>query len=155
MNPIPLEPDKVYTESIGQISINGEVIGPELTYNNSSSDPSILKYRYQHIAKIDAEITYKNKYILGSSVRYNDFMKNIDKVFTDEWLNQELIPGINEAREKFKNGDVVFDLRLGYQMDKNSKLSLIVNNLFNREYMSRPADMQPQRTIAVQLSLKI
>ena len=155
MNPIPLEPDKVYTESIGQISINGEVIGPELTYNNSSSDPSILKYRYQHIAKIDAEITYKNKYILGSSVRYNDFMKNIDKVFTDEWLNQELIPGINEAREKFKNGDIVFDLRLGYQMDKNSKLSLIVNNLFNREYMSRPADMQIQRTIAVQLSLKI
>ncbi len=155
MNPIPLEPDKVYTESIGQISINGEVIGPELTYNNSSSDPSILKYRYQHIAKIDAEITYKNKYILGSSVRYNDFMKNIDKVFTDEWLNQELIPGINEAREKFKNGDIVFDLRIGYQVDKNSKLSLIVNNLFNREYMSRPADMQPQRTIAVQLSLKI
>ena len=107
------------------------------------------------VSWVHAEITYKNKYILGSSVRYNDFMKNIDKVFTDEWLNQELIPGINEAREKFKNGDIVFDLRLGYQMDKNSKLSLIVNNLFNREYMSRPADMQPQRTIAVQLSLKI
>ena len=91
MNPIPLEPDKVYTESIGQVSINGELIGPELTYNNSSSDPSILKYRYQHIAKIDAEMTYLNKYILGTSIRYNDFMKNIDKVFTDEWLNQELI----------------------------------------------------------------
>ena len=27
MNPIPLEPDKVYTESIGQVSINGELIG--------------------------------------------------------------------------------------------------------------------------------
>ena len=72
MNPIALEPDKVYTESIGQISINGEVIGPELTYNNSSSDPSILKYRYQHIAKIDAELTYSDKYIVGSSVRFND-----------------------------------------------------------------------------------
>ena len=53
------------------------------------------------------------------------------------------------------NGDIIFDLRLGYQMDRNSKLSLIINNLFNREYMSRPADMQPQRTIALQLSLKI
>ena len=155
MNPIALEPDKVYTESIGQVSINGEVIGPELTYNNSSSDPSILKYRYQHIAKIDAELTYSDKYIVGSSIRYNDFMKNIDKIFTDEWLNQELIPGINEARDKFKNGDIIFDLRLGYHMDKNSKLSLIINNLFNREYMSRPADMQPQRTIALQLSLKV
>ena len=155
MNPIALNPDEVYTESIGEISINGEIIGPELTYNNSSSDPSILKYRYQHIAKIDAEITYFDNYILGGSVRYNSFMKNIDKVFTDEWLNQELIPGINEAREKFKNGDVIFDIRLGYNVDKNSKLSLMVNNVFNREYMSRPADMQPQRTIALQLSIKI
>ena len=155
MNPVALNPDEVYTESIGQISINGEIIGPELTYNNSSSDPSVLKYRYQHIAKVDAELTYLNKYIFGSSIRYNDFMKNIDKVFTDEWLNQELIPGINAAREKFKNGDMIFDVRIGYHMDKNSKLSLIVNNLFNREYMSRPADMQPQRTIALQLSMKI
>ena len=155
MNPIALNPDEVYTESIGEISINGEVIGPELTYNNSSSDPSILKYRYQHIAKIDAEITYFDDYILGGSVRYNSFMKNIDKVFTDEWLNQELIPGINEAREQFKNGDIIFDVRLGYNVDRNSKLSLIVNNVFNREYMSRPADMQPQRTIALQLSIKI
>ena len=65
------------------------------------------------------------------------------------------IPGLNDSRENTKDGDLIFDLRLGYQMDKNSKLSLIINNLFNREYMSRPADMQPQRTIAVQLSLKI
>ena len=82
-------------------------------------------------------------------------MRNIDKIFTDEWLNQELIPGINDARDKFKNGDLIFDLRVGRNINPNSKLSLIVNNLFNREYMSRPADMKPQRTIAMQLSLKI
>ena len=155
MNPISLEPDKVYTESIQSVFINGEEIGPELTYTNSSSDPSILKYRYQHIAKVDADLTYLKKYIIGSSIRYNDFMRNIDKIFTDEWLNEDLIPGINEAREKFKNGDIIFDLRIGYHIDNNSKLSLIINNLFNREYMSRPADMQPQRTIALQLGLKI
>ena len=155
MNPIVMNPDEVYTESIGQVLINGELIGPELTYSNSSSDPSILKYRYQHIAKIDAEFIINEDYILGTSVRYNDFMRNIDKVFTDEWLNQELIPGINEAREKFSNGDLIFDIRAGYNLNEDAKLSLIVNNIFNREYMSRPADMRPQRTIALQLSLKI
>tara|TARA_B100000795_G_scaffold113714_1_gene84308 strand:- start:13074 stop:15464 length:2391 start_codon:yes stop_codon:yes gene_type:complete len=154
MNPIALEPDLIYTQSIGPLVINGETIGPDLTYNNSSSDPSILKYRYQHIAKIDAEFIFQ-EYILGTSLRYNDFMKNIDKIFTDEWVNDQLIPGINEAREEFKNGDFIVDIRAGYNIDKNSKLSIIVNNLFNREYMSRPADMQPQRTIACQLSLKI
>ncbi len=154
MIPISLYPDEVYTESIGDIYINGELIGSELTYTNSSSDPSILKYRYQHIAKIDAELLFKD-YIIGTSVRYNDFMRNIDKIFTDEWLNEELIPGINDAREKFKNGDLIFDIRLGYNLDKNSKISLIINNLFNREYMSRPADMKPPRTMALQLSVKI
>ena len=154
MNPVALEPDKVYTESIGQLVINGETIGPELTYNNSSSDPSILKYRYQHIAKIDIEFLYQD-FLFGTSLRYNDFMRNIDKIFTDEWINQELIPGINEAREKYRNGDFIIDLRFGYNIDKNSKVSLIINNLLNEEYMSRPADMRPQRTIACQLSFKI
>ena len=154
MNPVALEPDKVYTESIGQLVINGETIGPELTYNNSSSDPSILKYRYQHIAKIDLEFLYQD-FLFGTSLRYNDFMRNIDKIFTDEWINQELIPGINEAREKYRNGDFIIDLRFGYNIDKNSKVSLIINNLLNEEYMSRPADMRPPRTIACQLSFKI
>ena len=154
MNPVALEPDKVYTESIGQLVINGETVGPELTYNNSSSDPSILKYRYQHIAKIDLEFLYQD-FLFGTSLRYNDFMRNIDKIFTDEWINQELIPGINEAREKYRNGDFIIDLRVGYNIDKNSKVSLIINNLLNEEYMSRPADMRPPRTIACQLSFKI
>jgi iron complex outermembrane receptor protein len=154
MDPIALEPNKVYTESIGPLVINGEEIGPELTYNNSSSDPSILKYRYQHIAKIDAEFLYQN-FLFGTSLRFNDFMRNIDKIFTDEWINQELIPGINEAREKYLDGDFIIDLRIGYNIDKNSKISLIINNLLNEEYMSRPADMRPPRTIACQLSLKI
>ena len=154
MNPVALEPDKVYTESIGQLVINGETIGPELTYNNSSSDPSILKYRYQHIAKIDIEFLYQD-FLFGTSLRYNDFMRNIDKIFTDEWINQELIPGINEAREKYRNGDFIIDLRVGYNIDKNSKVSLIINNLLNEEYMSRPVDMRPPRTIACQLSFKI
>ena len=154
MNPVALEPEKVYTESIGQLVINGETIGPELTYNNSSSDPSILKYRYQHIAKIDLEFLYQD-FLFGTSLRYNDFMRNIDKIFTDEWINQELIPGINEAREKYRNGDFIIDLRVGYNIDKNSKVSLIINNLLNEEYMSRPADMRPPRTIACQLSFKI
>ena len=35
------------------------------------------------------------------------------------------------------------------------RLGIVINNLLNREYMSRPADMQPPRTISLQCSLKI
>jgi len=87
-------------------------------------------------------------------VRYNSFMKNIDKIFTED-LIADMIPGINESREKFGSGDLIIDLRAGYQITKTARLGLIVNNLLNREYMSRPANMMPPRTFAMQLALKI
>ena len=77
MNPIPLEPEKIYETLIDSIYLNGEYIS-ELNYTNSSSDPSILKYRYRNIAKIDIELFYK-RISIGNSLRFNDFMKNIDK----------------------------------------------------------------------------
>jgi iron complex outermembrane receptor protein len=146
MDPISLDLDYVYAEDEYK----------ELTYISSSSDSTMLKYRYKHIAKADVEILYK-KISIGGSMRYNSFMKNIDLVFTEEAIGGDngMIPGINTAREKFKNGDLIIDLRAGYQMTKTARLGLIVNNLLNREYMSRPANMMPPRTIAMQLALKI
>ena len=144
MNPIPLDTSEVYAEVLGNI----------ITYNNSSSDPSILKYRYQHIAKLDMELIYK-KFSLGSSFRYNDFMKNVDKIFASEFFAEEIVGGIPEAREKFKNGDFIMDCRTSYQLNDITKISLVINNLLNREYMSRPANMMPPRTIALQCNMKI
>ncbi len=89
-------------------------------------------------------------------MRYNRLMKNIDAIFTNPLLPYLTgITGINESREKFGSGDLIIDLRAGYQITKTARLGLIVNNLLNREYMSRPANMMPPRTIAMQLALKI
>jgi outer membrane receptor protein involved in Fe transport len=52
-----------------------------------------------------------------------------------------------------KKGDAVVDYRISYQFIKTAKLSFIVNNVFNREVMGRPADMQPPRVFAIQLGL--
>ena len=146
MNPISLNLNYVYEE---------DYYGRPLTYGNSGSDSTMLKYRYKHIAKADIEILYK-KISLGGSMRYNSFMKNIDYIFTSELLPILTgISGINEAREKFKDGDLIIDLRAGYQMTKKARLGFIVNNLLNREYMSRPANMMMPRTFAMQLALKI
>ncbi len=153
MNPISLKPNKSYAN---------DFYGNPITYKNSSSDSTILKYRYKNVAKLDVELN-RDKFSIGSSVRYNDFMSNIDYIFTTEIINNgdpnfgvdALIPGINESREKFKNGDIIFDMRIGYQIDEISKIGFVVNNLFNREYMSRPANLMPPRTFAFQLSLKI
>ena len=74
MNPISLELDYVYGEDYYE---------KPLTYRSSGSDSTMLKYRYKHIAKTDIEIVYKDISI-GGSMRYNSFMKNIDKIFTSQ-----------------------------------------------------------------------
>jgi iron complex outermembrane receptor protein len=171
MNPISLEPDAINATGNG---------GIDYTYNNSSSDPTILKYRYEHIAKFDTEIKYK-KVSLGSSLRYNSFMKNIDHIFTTVLVNgsgddnplrddpelwgiwdgnldnvqDPMIQGINQAREKYKNGDFIIDARMGYQLNDVIRFGIVVNNLLNREYMTRPATMMTPRTFAFQCNLKI
>ena len=80
-------------------------------------------------------------------------VKNIDKVFTDDLIGGEdgMIPGINKAREQYLNGDFIIDTRLGYQFNSMVKLGFIVNNLLNREYMTRPATMMSPRTFAIDL----
>ena len=146
MNPISLDLDYVYGDDYYE---------KPLTYRSSGSDSTMLKYRYEHIAKTDIEIVYKDISI-GGSMRYNSFMKNIDKIFTSPYLPALTgISGINQARDKFKDGDLIIDIRAGYQMTKTARLGFIVNNLLNREYMSRPANMMPPRTFAMQLALKI
>ena len=75
----------------------------------------------------------------------------------EEDLNsyEGVIPGINAAREKFKNGDLIFDARIAYNLNTLIRIGLVVNNVFNTEYMTRPATMMPPRTFALQCNLKI
>jgi len=155
MNTKSLDPNSVYYVN-NYILTDGNFYSPStdsLSYNNSSSDTTVLKYRYKHIAKFDAEITYK-KFAIGSSFRYNDFMKNVDAIFIDPVM-ASTIPDINKARDKFANGDFIVDFRTSYQLNSTTKISLVVNNLLNREYMTRPANMMPPRTIALQCNMKI
>ena len=70
-NSVYLSHDYILTDGIFHQSMTNN-----LTYNNSSSDTTVLKYRYKHIAKLDAEVTYK-KISIGSSFRYNNFLHAI------------------------------------------------------------------------------
>ena len=154
INPISLTPNEIYaTLEEPMVDIFGEDEISDLTYNNSSSNPEVLKYRYQHLAKLDLEIVHK-KISLGTSFRYNDFMKNIDAIFADEFFSW-LVPGIPEARENGKNGDFIIDSRFYYQINNYFKTGIVINNLLNEEYMNRPANMMPPRTIAINCNIKI
>ncbi len=124
----------------------------DLNYIITSSDTTnyILKYRFQHIAKMDAEVTYK-LFTAGISERYYSFMKNIDKTFYDLDHAGALPTGIISYREDHNKGTWVTDARVSYTLAKHYKVALVVNNLFNAEYSLRPVKADPMRTIAIQL----
>jgi len=119
------------------------------TFSNDSS--YLLKYRFRHLAKADVQLEYKG-FSLGGSMRMNSFMVNIDKVFEEGILGQQILPGLQQYRLDHPGVTLVFDARLGYTYKEQYKVAFIVNNVANREYMSRPGDIQPPRTFFVQLS---
>lgn len=145
--------------------INDSLILEKNLKSGGSYNGNILKYRYEHTAKIDLQADYK-KWSAGISMRYNSFMKNIDASFQDPlFLDiiptlppdyfQYILPGLKEYRQEHNTGDVVFDYRLSYALSKSVRTSIVVSNAFNREYMGRPGDVQPPRTFAFMLSVKI
>lgn len=125
--------------------------GLPLTYLNSSTDTTnnILKYRFQHTVKVDAEVTYK--FIsFGASIRYNSFMQNIDKAFITLHTLLNVVPDIQKFRDNHNQGDWVLDMRLAVQISKSSKLSFIINNVANRVYSMRPGKVEAPRSFIVQ-----
>ena len=142
-NPISLQPDLVYANDLGS--------NYPRSYKNSSSDTTnyLLKYRFQHLAKLDVQATYK-KWSLGLSSRYNSFMSNIDLVFTAFNFSD-----MNDARRMGKEGDLIFDARSSYKINQKLTANLMVSNLLNREVMTRPADLRPPRLFVLQLQIKL
>lgn len=131
------------------------------TLDNTSARSNMLKYRHKHSAKADAEATIRN-INFGFSLNYFSHIENIDAVFEDTLrfpngapiiLYGEpsmILPGLKEYRDKNNSGHVVFDFRLGVDMNENSRISVIVKNIFNEEYMIRPADVRPPRSFTIQ-----
>ncbi|MDR0802257.1 TonB-dependent receptor domain-containing protein [Fluviicola sp.] len=126
------------------------------TYRTTFSDTSanMLKYRFKHLAKADIQLEYKGISI-GGSMRMNSYMQNIDAIFENGVLGQQILPGLKTYRAEHKGITVVFDMRIGYTYREKYKVAFIVNNLANAEYMTRPGDVQAPRSFMLQLSYKI
>jgi iron complex outermembrane receptor protein len=123
-----------------------------MSYASSSTDTTnyILKYRFQHIAKIDLQLTYK-AFFIGGDFRYYSFVQNIDKIF---YLFEPVLhSGIEKYRNENDNGTIVVDARIGMDITKKFKVSFIVNNAFNKNYSLRPLKIESPRTFAIRLSL--
>ena len=133
------------------ISLNND---PTYRLSNSDTTQNLLKYRFKHLAKADVEVNYK-KYSAGFSIRYNSFMSNIDRVFEEAIAGGTyVLPGLKEYRQIYNKGNFVVDARIGYKISDSYRIGIMVNNIFNAEYSSRPGDIQPPRNFLVQVQMK-
>ena len=119
---------------------------------------------FENIFKFDINIDY-GPFTTGLSTRYNTMMQNMDAVFGSAAFNSSVSSsafpeplidlGILESRERMTDGDLILDYRFGVHLSENVTMSLIIDNLLNREYQTRPADLGPPRAFSLKLSAKI
>lgn len=140
INPIDINEANRIDSLLGK---NPLLTQPEI---DSLNNLRILKYRYTTTIKLDADVTWK---ILtaGVNIRYNSFMVNIDR-----FLN--FIEGIEDYRKINNNGDLVIDARLGFNVNKNTRIAMVVKNVMNREYTVRPAMIEGPRNFTIQINTK-
>ena len=156
--PVCKEPEKIYTSTSSK----------EYKYSNSSSNTegNILKYRIQHMAKLDLDIRFLKNFSIGAGAQYMSAMKNVDGVFIEmdknrkehgAWLDKMEMDlpftGIEEFMKKHAWGSLVFDLRASVDINYFT-LSFVVNNLLNAEYSLRPLYIEAPRMYSLQVTYR-
>jgi iron complex outermembrane receptor protein len=123
---------------------------------NKSTNDNILKYRYYHSVKADIEMDF-GRFIAGVSYSYTSNMINIDKSFEGELIpgipSSAILPGLKEYREKHDKGYHILDLRVGFTPNETSRFNLVLKNVLNTEYTTRPGFIEAPRNIALQYSI--
>jgi len=145
-------------------------INPDFNPNvdtNGTLRSNLLRYRNKTMFKNDVQLSYHGLSI-GWSVRYSSFMANIDNRFekpiiydivnpNTAFYNDPsiyILPGLKKYRDDHRNGDWINDLRIAYQLNSHLRLSFLINNMLNAEFMSRPGFLEPPRTFIIQAAIK-
>jgi len=151
--PKTLTPDYVYAvDSLQRL----------FSYSTTSLDPSnqILKYRFLHNVKADAELNIGGVLGIGVSAKYFSKIVNMDAIVEDfENLTNDVDVLQNIRYMDYFNshrfGNWIFDARLSCQVAANHKIAIIGANILNRSYSLRPLKIEPPRTIMVQYTYKL
>ncbi len=146
----------VFTGTMRRISFNangGYVFMYPREFNPATgqSRDEYLKYRRMHSFKANLNGNYK-KFSAGISFYAGSRFLNIDNVFLSEFTREIILPGFYDYWNATSGGHILVDPHIGYMIGENIRISCMVKNLFNREYMGRPGDIQPHRNFSIRLS---
>ena len=151
-----LELEYVVNKTIGRVTnvLNGGYVfmyPAEFNINTGKNTGEMLKYRRKHSASLNLMSKYR-KLDFGASLFYKSRMMRIDDVFLAELTRESLLPGFYDYWNSQNRGYFLADLQAGYSFSKNYKVSFVVKNITNTEYMGRPGDIQPHRNYSLRVS---
>lgn len=150
------ELEYVINKTIGRVTnvLNGGYVfmNPvEFNINTGKNTGEMLKYRRKHSASLNLMSKYR-KFDFGASLFYKSKMLRIDDVFLSELTRESLLPGFYDYWNSQNQGYFLADLQTGYSINKTYKVSFVVKNITNTEYMGRPGDIQPHRNFSLRVS---
>jgi iron complex outermembrane receptor protein len=116
-------------------------------------DGQILKYRRRHLLKGDLEASVW-KVFAGINLQHNSRMINVDEVFLDPFIGELLLPGFPEYWEEHATAYTLLDFRLGWNITGMVRITALLRNAFNVEYLGRPGDIGSPRNITLQVRLE-
>ncbi len=151
-----MEVEYAVTKNVGRLknSITGGYVlmyPVEFSRGTGQNTGVMLKYRRKHSATVNFTSDYENlEFGLGLYLRSK--IMHIDDVFLNPTTREGLLPGFYDYWTSHRNGYLLADASVGYKMGDHYKLSLMVKNLTNTEYMGRPGDIQPQRSFSLRLA---
>jgi outer membrane receptor protein involved in Fe transport len=137
---------------------------------NYSTNQNFLKYRFAHNIKATWEGSYK-RWNAAFINTINSPMVNIDEVFENSKpaenifgqvfeygtlpkglnIGAGLASTVRKYREAYNVWQWIGDVRLGYQINPQLKMAIVVKNISNTSYYIRPAMIGPIRNFTLQL----
>jgi outer membrane receptor protein involved in Fe transport len=110
-----------------------------------------LKYRRKHSAKLSIENKYR-KFDLGIDLYAKSRLLNIDDVFLNELTRETILPGFYDYWNANNRAYFLADMNIGIDLSEKYELSMSIKNVTNTEYMGRPGDIRPPRSIGLRFS---
>jgi outer membrane cobalamin receptor len=113
-----------------------------------------LKFRRKHAMNLNFTSGFQ-RFEFGLHFYAKSRILNIDDVFLNPLTREEILPGFYDYWISNNRGYIVMDTSIAYNINQRYKLSFIVKNMTNTEYMGRPGDIQPHRNISLRISGKL
>jgi len=110
-----------------------------------------LKYRRKNSGVLNLRTSYR-RLDAGLSLFARSKILRIDDVFLNELSREQILPGFYDYWLTHNKGYLTADCDFGYKLSRVLKISGVIKNFTNTEYMGRPGDIQSQRNFSLRLS---